>query len=498
MEADATAMSASLQQLTCGDNGTFSLQLSGGSVFDCIEIVRRVPNKRLVCRGLWQGQPVYAKLFIGAQSARYARRDMAGVQMLVQAGIRTPSLLFHGPSQDSHAQVLLFAEIMGAVNAEHAMQLLGTDQAARLCLACQLVAEVAAHHRSGLIQGDLYLKNFLVRDSQVYTLDGDGIKPAPVILKQRQALLNLARLISKFDVVDVVAWLPQLLATYATGRGWQHTPSLEKMHHLVASHRLAVAKKYADEKVFRRCSDVHIEKVQGDFVAIARPFLSAGLLQALQNPDALLNADTARRIKSGNTCTVSLAQVDARKVVVKRYNIKSVWHALSRAFRQTRAAASWANAHRLTTLGITTAAPVALYEKRIGIIRRQSYFLTEYVDAPDVAQFFADTDLALAQKEAAAANIARLFYKLKLLMISHGDFKASNIKMVENWPVLIDLDSLRQHRCLWFFEQRHVRDLKRFIRNWPQDSVTQQLLLAAFSQVYEDTSLLEQAGIEIK
>ncbi|MFA6178542.1 MAG: lipopolysaccharide kinase InaA family protein, partial [Candidatus Methylopumilus sp.] len=305
-------------------------------------------------------------------------------------------------------------------------------------------------------------------------------------------------LISKFDVVDVVAWLPQLLAEYAAVRGWQNTPGLDKMHRLVASHRLVMAKKYADEKVFRRCSDVHIEKVHGDFVAIARPFLSTGLVQALQKPDALLNADTAQRIKSGNTCTVSLAQVDARKVVVKRYNIKSIGHGLSRAFRQTRAAASWANAHRLMILGIATAAPVALYEKRIGIIRRQSYFLAEYVDAPDVAQFFADTDITLAQKEIAAASIARLFYQLKLLMISHGDFKASNIKMVENRPVLIDLDSLRQHRCLWFFEQGHVRDLKRFLRNWPQCSATQQLLLAAFSQVYEDTSLLEQAGMMIK
>ena len=51
--------------------------------------------------------------------------------------------------------------------------------------------------------------------------------------------------------------------------------------------------------------------------------------------------------------------------------------------------------------GIATAAPIALLEKRCGIIRRQAYFLAEYVDAPDAAEFFADTKVSAAQKDEA-------------------------------------------------------------------------------------------------
>ena len=185
------------------------------------------------------------------------------------------------------------------------------------------------------------------------------------------------------------------------------------------------------------------------------------------------------------------------KVVVKRYNIKNFWHGLSRALRPTRAAVSWSNAHRLIMYGIATAAPIALLEKRYGIIRRQAYFLAEYIEAPDVDEFFADAKVTDAQKSLVAQNIARMFYKLYLLKIDHGDFKATNMKIVDGKPVLIDLDSMREYRCNWWYSRRHVRDLRRFMRNWQHDVAARNILVAAFRAAYSDTSLLDKAGIVI-
>ena len=116
------------------------------------------------------------------------------------------------------------------------------------------------------------------------------------------------------------------------------------------------------------------------------------------------------------------------------------------------------------------------------------------VEAPDAAAFFADADLDQAQKATAAANVARLFHKLYLLGIEHGDFKAANVKMVGDQPLLIDLDSMREHSCRWLFERRHVRDLRRFMRNWQRDNETGILLVNAFKKTYKGHRLLERAG----
>lgn len=487
-----------LAQFKQSGSATFSLSLSGDYIFECKEIVRCVPGKRLVCRGTLGGQSVYAKLFIGRHAKRYAARDLRGVQALVDAGIPTPSVVYVGAMADDAddlGEALVFATVPASVNAEDAWRGY-RQQAEHLTLAKKLVVEVARHHQTGLIQTDLYLKNFLLQGEQVYTLDGDAIRKLPAIFSQRKALENLAILLSKFDVSDTVVWLPELLTDYAKARGWNTAPGIAAMGKRVSVHRHKVAGHYANEKVFRQCSDIQVEKRFDYFLAVARPYFSEDLRRALNNPDKLLD-EPALRLKSGNTCTVSLAEVDGRKVVVKRYNIKSFWHGLNRALRPTRAAVSWANAHRLLIYGIATAAPIALLEKRCGIMRRQAYFLAEYVDAPDAAEFFADAKVDAAQKNKVADHIAQLFHKLYLLKITHGDFKAGNMKIVSGKPLLLDLDSMREYRCGRQFARRHVRDLRRFIRNWQHDSEAGNRLAAAFRATYKDTCLLDEAGMVI-
>lgn len=487
---------------------TFGLALSGEYNFECEEIVRCVPGKRLVCRGRLDDQSgnsqsgnqqsVYAKLFIGRHAKRYAARDLRGIQALADAGIPTPSILFVGAiadDADDLGEALIFATVPASINAEQALKGFG-QQADRLILAKKLVAEVARHHQAGLIQTDLYLKNFLLQGKQVYTLDGDAIRKLSAIFGQHQALKNLALLLSKFDVSDTTAWLPELLDDYAKVRGWNTAPGIAAMSKRVSAHRRRVVSHYANEKVFRQCSDIQVEKNFDYFLAVARQYFSEDLRRALNDPDKLLN-EPAEPLKSGNTCTVSLAEVDGRKVVVKRYNIKSFWHGLSRALRPTRAAVSWANAHRLLMYGIATAAPIVLLEKRCGIIRRQAYFLAEYIDAPDAAEFFADANVDAVQKNKIAEHVAQLFHKLYLLKIAHGDFKAGNMKIVAGKPFLLDLDSMREYCCGWQFARRHVRDLRRFMRNWQHDIDASNRLAAAFRATYKDTRLLDEAGMAI-
>lgn len=470
----------------------FDLVLDNGEQLQALEVVRRVPGKRIVCRGYWAGQLVYAKLFIGKQAARYAARDVRGARWLAAQQIATPALLLESGVAALNCHVLLYAVIAGE-NAEQVWD--GLDVERRHALALSLVGEVAKHHKVGLLQTDLYLKNFLVQDQRIYTLDGDGIRRLRMLGRGCQQRDNLARLLSKVDVGMVQAWLPGLLRHYASVIEAKSEFSLGDMQRRIAKYWQYDMRQYA-EKVRRTCSDVATWRVPGIYAAVNRTDDSAALRAALASPDDLFNQPEALRLKSGNTCTVVAVQIDQRKLVIKRYNIKNFWHGLGRAWRPSRAMQAWSNAYRLRLKDITTPAPVAVMERRVGGLRREAYLLTEYVEARDAAAFFADDMVSVEQRQQVALAIASMFYQLFCLQLEHGDCKASNVLVQGAQPMLIDLDSMRQHGCQMCFRRRHVRDLRRFMKNWQPDAVTRHLFSSAFMAVYTDRDVLDQAGIK--
>lgn len=493
----SASLTNSLAELSVKGESRFSVELSNAPILLCEKIVRRVPNKRIVAQGVWRGKAVFAKLFFGKSAAKYLARDKHGIDLLAQSNIATPEVLYTGLSSDGCVHVLILEAIEASQNVEVAWLSLNVAND-RLQLAKQLVAEVAKHHKSGLLQTDLYLKNFLIQDNKVFTLDGDGIRRLSCIFEERQKLYNLATLFSKMDVLDD-AWISELYAHYCSQLELPCTPLLEaEVWYLTQKIRHKVASTYADKKVFRTCTDVKVTQSFDLYSALA-----TGLHQqvfSLEVLDATLTNKQAN-LKNGKTCTIAKATLAQTDVVVKRYNIKNFWHGLNRAFRKSRAATSWANAHRLMICGIVTPKPIALVEARFGWLRQRAYFVSEYVDAPDALRFFAQTE----NKWDAALAMATLFYKLYLLKITHGDCKASNIKMVKGEPMLIDLDAMQGHATCWlaeaWFNRQHVKDLKRLMKNWVEDAEVTALLRQAFDQIYneqypyEPNPILHRAGL---
>jgi tRNA A-37 threonylcarbamoyl transferase component Bud32 len=468
----------------------FDLRLSDGSNLTQLNVVRCVANKRLVCSGLWNNSPVFAKLFIGHHAKRYAIRDAAGVEHLSKAGILTPPLLHTASNEAVH--ILIFKAILDGQDAEAIYHASTFPQ--RLALAKKVIATVAAHHNAGLLQTDLYLKNFLVEGDQIYTLDGDAIKPLPKFLASRAALNNLALLLSKFDVLEMAQWLKPLAEIYQNSRQGHTKLDLDRLRYRVMQYRHRTVASYANKKVFRQCTDVTVSRSWRHFLAMTRDGFIAPLQHQLRNaPDTLIDGPDRQILKNGKTCTVGLAEINARKIVVKRYNIKSFWHLLGRFWRPSRAATSWSNANRLTMHGIATAKPIALMEQRFGPLRGKAYFLAEYIESVSLADLMQDNLLSQAQKQSVCQAIAELLYKLSLLQIVHGDMKASNIHIENSRPVLIDLDSLQEYRCKAWFAKGHVRDLKRLIKNWDAQPEIRHWLIAALQKVYGDHPLLARA-----
>lgn len=469
---------------------TPSILLKDGTTLEIQQVVRTVPGKRTVCSGTWENQTVFAKLFIGRRAQKYAKRDADGVKALLAANLLTPKLLAQTTSQDGKTDVLIFEALLPSENCEALWQKSTPIQ--RFSLARKLCQTLAALHQKNLMQTDLYFKNFLYFQEAIYTLDGDGIRKFES-LNQQQALESFAIFLSKMDVLEVDAWGETLLASYqAVNRNF--TFDLKELKARAKFYRTKAANKYA-QKVLRVCTDVEVKNTRGSLIAITRRY--SNMLENLTVDHLDEAMHTAKNLKKGATCTVAMASFSGKDVVIKRYNIKHVGHFLWRMLRKTRAENSWVNAHRLTLLGIPTAMPVALLEQNIGFLKGKAYFLTEFLDAPDIKQFFKQTTDKAARAEV-VKNTVQLFYRLLLLKISHGDFKATNIKISNLQPVLIDLDSMRQHQYDFFAQRAHVRDLKRFMQNWKDDASLYNAFLKTFKVVYADHAVLRQAHILTK
>jgi tRNA A-37 threonylcarbamoyl transferase component Bud32 len=459
-----------------------------------------LPGSRVVAKGILNDKVVYAKFFIGLRANIHAAREASGTKLLNKANILTPNLLLETSYQN--LPVIVFAAIENAVNAEVFMH--ENDFLTRREMAKKLAQTVAQHHNANLMQTDIHLKNFLVQDSNIYTLDGDGIQALNSFNRKVRQLQNLATLFSKMDVLDDVDWSQDFYACYcnAIGQAFKGSEFDIEQHDIfwwnTQKIRQKTASDYADKKVFRTCSDVTVTESSQQFLAVSSKFNINN--QQLVYLDDFLN-EPARNIKNGNTCTIGFAQIADAKVVIKRYNVKSFWHGVKFLFKQSRAAKSWANAHRLQIYNIATPQPLALIVEKSHFIGNKSYFLSELVDAPDIAEFFANeknTEL----KQMVAHEVARLFYKMSLLRIVHGDCKASNFKIKDGKPILLDLDSMFVSKSPFPYTYQHVNDLKRFMQNWQNDAETTNLLKNAFKLCYETEddyfavpNALDQAGI---
>jgi tRNA A-37 threonylcarbamoyl transferase component Bud32 len=456
---ETTATATDLQHLG-HDARPFTLALDdpdGKEVLHCREVVRVVPGRRMVCRGEWRGQEVFAKLYLG--NNRHWRTELRGLTALSSAGIPAPHIVHSGTADRGAIHAILLEPVSPAVTFEAAWQE-ARDDPARLGLLERAVRTIAQHHRAGLEQRDIHLDNFLLSGECLYTIDAGGIRISgrgelPVRRSRDNLALFLAQLYPRFDHLA-----PRALGAYRGARGWTDCAITATGLRRRIWHFRHWRRRHFLKKVFRNCTAFVCERDWQHFLVYDRTLVTPEMPGFLADPDASLQFPGTRYLKQGNTCTLWLTRVGGRRYVVKRYNIKGLTHRISRAFRRTRAAVSWANAHRLGIYGIATARPVALREQRLGPLRGRAWFICEYVDGEDVLQLCAGFVPDIARQ------VLELLEQLAQCCISHGDMKGSNIILSRQGPVIIDLDAMREHAAGRGFERVRRRDLQRFMRNW--------------------------------
>ncbi len=431
----------------------------------CTRVLRVLPGKRLVCLGEWNSQKVVVKVFLDRRRGdRHSKREQAGINALKNAEIRTPEILFNAFVSPDRTPIMGLQHIQGVQDMATAWERSESMQQ-RITLLNRAISLIAEQHQAGLKQDDLHLNNFLLTENDIYAIDGDAIdtrhtgKP----LSHKKCLNNLALFFAQFDQ-SFHHLFPHALETYAKKRELPVAIDLSmSFTKKILSQRKRRKRKYL-HKVYRECTAFVVHKTWDCRIICDRMFYTDAMAGFLSDPDTLIKS--GRLLKDGHASTVALVEVDGNRLVVKRYNIKNLWHALRRLVLPSRASVSWRNAHQLTLFGIKTPKPIALKENRFGPFRRKAYFVSSYVEGNNAYHLIREQGAKAVHEQSMIDRFLALFQALSNGFFTHGDCKATNFIVTDNDIYITDLDAMRQHTHSRPFRRAIDKDLKRFMQNW--------------------------------
>lgn len=455
-----------LHAATLTFNSPFFLYLEDGEVFAATEIIRHIPKRRLVAFGSWQGKQVVAKIFFDAQHAkRHFEKEKRGIKTLQQHKIPTPALYYEGLSKDKRIYILIFERILGSYNL-HTLWTSRVDIHDCLPILQAIMIELATQHVFGVLQLDLHLKNFLLTEKTIYTLDGEQISCLPQLMPKKTSMNHLALFLSQLGVgVDEVQ--ENLFRYYAKARGWiLKKEDILELFFLIKKWNDKRWARY-ERKIFRESSD--FTPIQhGELTGmLLRSAAQPELLAFLKSPDLIFDHKDATLLKAGRSATMIKVTLDERELVIKRYNMKNIWHHLRRSLRTTRARNVWRLAHKLNLFDIHTIKPIAFLEKKYFGLNGKSYLVAEYIAGQHAGKYFSQKDFSPEKLSKMVKSILGLLKGVAKLEITHGDLKITNLIIDERErPVLIDLDGASEHATLTSLKTAWQKEIKRLLDNF--------------------------------
>lgn len=452
-------------------NSPFTIRLTDIPLLSIEFVLRIIPKKRMVAIGTWQDKPVIAKLFFDSTRAKqHAEKDVAGIKILQANNIPTPFLHYQGMSEDHRICLLIFERIFDAENLARVWETNKHDLNHLLPILKSMITELATQHVLGILQHDIHFKNFLLADKRIYTLDGAHIELFPPLLPKTPSVQNLALFLAQLGF-GFEHLQKELFQLYFQLRGWQiKHEDYHELFYLINKRNHKRWSQY-EKKIFRNSSDFARFNHMPLSGIYNRSYQSPAFLQLLKDPDAIFNQYGTRLLKSGRSATVAKIMIDNRALVIKRYNMKNIWHRVRRSMRLTRAYLSWRLAQKCILLGISTAKPVAFIENKYFGLKSKSYFISEFVSGEHAGDFF-KKNLSENELNTMIVRMSHLLKNIAKLEITHGDLKLSNI-LIDNhhYPVLIDLDGVIEHSSFLGLQATFQQDVKRFLKNFDDHSV---------------------------
>jgi len=336
-------------------------------------------------------------------------------------------------------------------------------------------------HRHGICHRDFYLCHFLLHLDDSGEVDIQK-QPTLSLIDLHRALIKPAlglRWVEKdiaglyFSASDIGLTQRDLLRfvrTYTDRPLRRALYGRQQFWRTVQRKAAALARREQrkwQRKLYRSGEQQRCQRSHTAFRVVKNSHDGAEMQKFLSDPDRMMAR--AEVLKHGDSTTVVRLQLDGHDLVVKRYNIMGLLHGLKRLLQPSRAWRCWASAHILGRVGIRTAAPVAMMERRFGPLRRQAWFVTEYVEGEDALAVLSQCPADSPNWQQRLMQFSYLFSIMRKEQLVHGDMKATNFLLTDEGLVVLDLDGSRRIGNSRKFHRCFNRDLARFLKNWEQD-----------------------------
>ena len=432
-------------------------------------LFRLLPGKRLVVLASRGNTQFVLKVFLGRTARKYYSQELDGIMAIADLNIPTPALRWKGRLKDGKGYVLALEYLDGCEDMESAW-LKTASLEGKTALLADCLQIFATMHSRGIRQKDIHLNNFVIYANAIYAIDGGGMcfSSSPQGLDREKSLNNLARFFAQFKPANDPL-VHSVYPAYARARGWAVEETCSTLLQKRIVQKRQERKVHYLAKTLRDCSRFLCEKNLTRFLVCERSCYSDTLKTLLARPDEFIEAarEKGEILKEGNSATVALVHTSERSLVVKRYNPKSGFGILRKALKPSRARNSWVQAHQLDFLGIASIKPVAVLEKRLGPFVSQAYFISEYVEGINMDECYSQGSSGQTKVNGdSIKGILNILDALKLAKVTHGDLKATNFRYSENGLVLLDLDSMRNHKDNRAFKKAFAKDINRFLDNW--------------------------------
>ena len=409
--------------------------------FELLKILREIPFRRRVYLAKKENSYFILKIF--SLKKEYLR-ELKGALILNESDVLTPKILSFGEKETEY--YIVFEYINNAINLEDYLK--SNQGSIKKNIIKDLFQTNMALHRLNIIQKDNYLKNYLIAENNIYVIDGGMIKTIKFFTSLRK-LINLALLESKID--------PDLLKeniNFYQSKISMTTKNIFKRYFIHKSIQRYLKKTLRTTSEFKRQSN------------FSRLILKRHDFQFnFKEIDQLLNKTEV--IKNGNTCTVFRHD----NLIIKRYNLKSIWHFVALQFKKSRGLNSWQITNALNLLNISTPIPYFYYEKRFLFLRLNTYFAMSYQDSINIKDYESQLQTSQSRRNF-SEKLFKFFNKLSFYRFIHGDLKHTNI-LVNNKNediFLIDFDKSFFSKYQYIYNFKIQKQLNRFYSNWEPGS----------------------------
>lgn len=438
----------------------FELKINKAT-YHCTQILRLLPGKRLVVRAQdTNGQQLVIKIFVKKKKGeRELVREKRGYQLAKQVGVNVPELIFASKNEPKYCAIA-YQYLENAKPFSNTIETL-TEHGN------ELLYITAVLHNFGVVHNDFHLENILIEEENLYLIDLASIsnKQNNKSLDKHTSLANLAVLVVQFRPKEQQILINQLQRYYQE-RNWQFEEEEKIKFDIYVDKAWQKRKINHLHKCFRNCTMTVYKKTFSQQYGFCRSFFEKIDENFIKDIDKLVS--NGQILKAGNSATVTQVNYAGKKLVIKRYNIKSIWHFLNRCYRPSRAAISWRNGILLQLLGIATPNPLGFIENRCGWFRKTAYLVCEQSDGQEMSSVFKER----MPTENELAQLKDIFGTLKKYRISHGDLKATNFLIKKKGEVqLIDLDAMYEHNNNERFQRSLAEDKYRFVANWQNPDI---------------------------